>query len=161
MLVVRHPEKSFVIDIYNDFFGLTERPFSLVPNPDFLYWGKVHARAFAMMEYGVMTRAPITLITGEVGAGKTTLLHHLLRSVDDAVVVGMVSNTQGDRGEILRWAMLGIEDPLIGVDVARRRTGLRQRGVADHGHGRPGSDGLGERRIEEGHVQGKLPNFSP
>lgn len=62
-----------------------------------------------MMEYGLMTRAPITLITGEVGAGKTTLLHHLLRSVEDDVVVGMVANTQGDRGEILRWAMLALD----------------------------------------------------
>ncbi|ETX13224.1 ATPase [Roseivivax halodurans JCM 10272] len=97
------------IAFYIDHFNLRERPFSLVPDPDFLYWGPVHRGAFAMMEYGLMTRAPITLITGEVGAGKTTLLHHLLRSVEDDVVVGMVANTQGDRGEILRWAMLALD----------------------------------------------------
>ena len=72
------------LDIYTAHFGLKERPFSLVPDPDFLFWSGEHQRAYAMLEYGILTRAPITLITGEVGAGKTTLLHHLLRSVHAA-----------------------------------------------------------------------------
>jgi len=99
----------FVIGFYTEYFGLHARPFTLVPDPDFLFWGPVHRGAFAMMEYGMMTQAPITLITGEVGAGKTTLLHYLLRSVEDDVIVGLVANTQGDRGEILRWAMLALD----------------------------------------------------
>ncbi len=96
------------LNIYTDFFGLRERPFSLVPDPDFLYWSAGHQRAFAMLEYGIMTSAPITLITGEVGAGKTTLLHHLLKSVGDDVQIGMIANAQGDRGELLRWVLLSL-----------------------------------------------------
>ena len=99
------------ITLYTEHFNLRERPFSLSPDPDFLYWGPGHRSAFAMLEYGLMTRAPITLITGEVGAGKTTLLHHLLRSLDEDTLVGMVANTQGDRGEILRWVMMALEQP--------------------------------------------------
>ncbi|WP_093993514.1 ExeA family protein [Flavimaricola marinus] len=96
------------LDIYTQHFGLTERPFSLVPDPDFLFWSRLHTRAYSMLEYGILTRAPITLITGEVGAGKTTLLHHLLRSVSDDVQVGLVANAHGDRGELLRWVLMSL-----------------------------------------------------
>ena len=96
------------LDIYTSHFGLTERPFSLVPDPDFLFWSVPHKRAFAVLEYGLLTRAPITLITGEVGAGKTTLLHHLLKEVGDDVRIGLIANAHGDRGELLRWVLLSL-----------------------------------------------------
>lgn len=101
------------LNIYTEFFGLKERPFSLVPDPDFLYWSQPHQRAFSMLEYGLLTRAPITLITGEVGAGKTTILHHLLKSVSDDVRIGLVSNAHGDRGELLRWVLLALNQPAL------------------------------------------------
>ncbi len=96
------------LDIYNTHFGLIERPFSLLPDPGFLFWTPQHQRAFAMLEYGVLTRAPITLITGEVGAGKTTLLQQLLRSVAPDVRIGLVSNAHGGRGELLRWVLMSL-----------------------------------------------------
>lgn len=99
---------SSSLDIYTSHFGLSERPFSLVPDPSFLYWSSVHRRAYTILEYGILTRAPITLITGEVGAGKTTLLHHLLKSLGADVRVGLVSNAHGDRGELLRWVLLAL-----------------------------------------------------
>ena len=99
------------LDLYTAHFGLTMRPFSLVPDPDFLFWSPAHTRAFTMLEYGILTRAPITLITGEVGAGKTTLLHYLLRSVGPDVRIGLVANAHGDRGELLRWVLLALSQP--------------------------------------------------
>lgn len=93
------------LEIYTDHFQMRERPFTLVPDPDFLFWSVAHKRAFAVLEYGIVTRAPITLITGEVGAGKTTLVQHLLQSIEESVSIGLVSNAQGDRGELLRWVM--------------------------------------------------------
>jgi type II secretory pathway predicted ATPase ExeA len=96
------------LDIYTAHFGLKERPFSLVPDPDFLFWSGGHQRAYAMLEYGILTRAPITLITGEVGAGKTTLLHYLLRSMGEDVRIGLVANAQGARGELLHWVLLAL-----------------------------------------------------
>ncbi len=98
-------------DMYAGFFGLSKRPFTLVPDPDFLFWSAQHRRAFAVLEFGVMSRAPITLITGDVGAGKTTLVHALLARMTDELRVGLISNAQGDRGELLQWAMnaLGME----------------------------------------------------
>lgn len=100
------------LDIYTSFFGLSERPFSLVPDPGFLYWSPLHKRAFTILEYGILTRAPITLITGDVGTGKTTLLHHLIKSVGDDVRVGLIANAHGDRGELLRWVLLAVAQPV-------------------------------------------------
>ena len=97
------------MDIYLSHFGLRERPFSLLPDPDFLFWSKSHVRAFSMLEYGIVTRAPITLITGEVGAGKTTLLRHLLNTLDADLCVGLISNAHGDRGELLRWVLQALD----------------------------------------------------
>jgi type II secretory pathway predicted ATPase ExeA len=103
---------NHAINIYLDHFSLNERPFSLVPDPDFIYWARVHERAYAMFEYGLVTRSPITLITGEVGAGKTTLLHHLLNSIGDDLQVGMISNAHGTRGELLRWVLQSLDQPV-------------------------------------------------
>lgn len=102
------------VDIYNSFFGFSERPFTLVPDPDFIFWSKSHRLAYTMLEYGVLTRSPITVVTGEIGAGKTTLLQHLLKTLGPDVVVGLISNAQGDRGELLQWVLhaLGVHfDP--------------------------------------------------
>ncbi len=96
-------------DIYLDHFGFSERPFSLVPDPEFMFWSKLHARAFAMLEYGILTKSPITLITGDVGAGKTTLVHHLLKSLPENLRIGMISNAHGDRGELLRWVLQALD----------------------------------------------------
>jgi len=97
--------------IYNDHFGLAERPFTLLPDPDFLYWSEAHTRAYAMLEYGMLTHAPITVITGEIGAGKTTLLRHLLRSLPEEFTVGLISNAQGNRGELLHWVLMALGVP--------------------------------------------------
>lgn len=96
---------SSYIDIYTEHFGLSQRPFTLVPNPEFLFWSGAHRRAYTILEYGIITHSPITLITGEVGAGKTTLLHYLLSRLETDVTVGMISNAHGDRGELLRWVL--------------------------------------------------------
>lgn len=97
--------------IYTEHFGLTTRPFALAPDPEFLFWPPAHRRAYTMLEYGVMTHSPITLITGDIGAGKTTLLLHLLRSLGPEVRVGLISNPNGARAELLRWVLMALDQP--------------------------------------------------
>lgn len=99
--------------LYADFFGLSERPFTLLPDPSFLYWSEAHKKAFAILDYGIVSRAPITVITGEIGSGKTTLIQHLIRNSDLSLTIGLVSNAQGGRGELLQWALnaLSIDVP--------------------------------------------------
>ncbi|MEM6388372.1 MAG: AAA family ATPase [Pseudomonadota bacterium] len=90
---------------YIEFFGFTERPFTLVPDPAFLYWSKQHKQAYSVLDFGVLSVAPITLVTGEIGAGKTTLLQAMLKELDGNVTVGLISNAQGGRGELLQWIL--------------------------------------------------------
>ena len=98
--------------MYEAFYGLRARPFLTAPDPAFLYWSDAHAMAFAMLRYGVMTRAPITVVTGEIGAGKTTHLRRLLAEAPHDHVIGLVSNMQAGRGELLHWVMMALGEPL-------------------------------------------------
>ena len=79
--------RGFVM--YEAYYGLREKPFSILPDPELIYWGANHRLAFAMLEFGVMNNAGFTVITGEIGSGKTTLLRYLLRRLDPRVVVGL------------------------------------------------------------------------
>ena len=98
--------------MYLDFFGFSERPFTLVPDPSFLFWSKQHKRAYSILEFGILSSAPITLITGEIGAGKTTLLQALLKEIEDEVTIGLISNAQGGRGELLQWVLNALSVPV-------------------------------------------------
>ncbi|RKF12387.1 ATPase [Roseovarius spongiae] len=91
--------------LYADFFGLSERPFTLLPDPAFLYWSKAHRSAYTILDYGIFSRAPITVVTGEIGSGKTTLVQHLLGNTDETITIGLISNAQGGRGELLQWVL--------------------------------------------------------
>jgi type II secretory pathway predicted ATPase ExeA len=105
------------LNIYTRHFGLSERPFSLVPDPDFLYWSSAHTWAYTMLEYGILTRAPIILITGDIGTGKTTLVHHLLRTMQADLRVGLISNASGNREELLHWIMQSLDQPTAADDT--------------------------------------------
>jgi len=95
--------------LYEAHFGLHEKPFSLLPDPRFLYAGRTHAMAMHMLEYGLAEQTGYVVLTGEVGTGKTTLLRHLLRSVDSHVLIGLVSNTHASFGELMKWIMLAFD----------------------------------------------------
>src|SRR5436309_11135844 len=63
--------------MYNAFFGFTQNPFNLSPDPAFLYRSRQHEEALANLIYGVHSRKGFILLTGEVGTGKTTMLECL------------------------------------------------------------------------------------
>jgi general secretion pathway protein A len=87
---------------YLEHFKLTEQPFRLTPDPDFLYWSKQHARAKAYMESTIWLADGFVVITGEIGAGKTTLIQSFLEELDDDVVYAVVSQTQLTATEFLQ-----------------------------------------------------------
>jgi type II secretory pathway predicted ATPase ExeA len=95
--------------MYEEFYHLTERPFTLSPDPAFLYLGKSHRRAMNILEYGVESDAGITVISGEVGTGKTTLVRGLLSELGDEYTVGLITNTQKNFGDLLKWVLLAYE----------------------------------------------------
>jgi general secretion pathway protein A len=102
--------------MYEAYYGLREKPFSILPDPDLIYWGHTHRMAFSMLEFGVMNNAQFTVITGEIGSGKTTLVRHLLRKLDPRTTnVGLISNTPQEREELLRWIMVSLNLPSEGT----------------------------------------------
>lgn len=68
--------------MYCDFFGLSEKPFTITPNPQFIYLSGQHREAFAHLLYGVDSHAGFIAMTGEVGTGKTTVLRTLLTQLE-------------------------------------------------------------------------------
>jgi len=70
--------------MYWEHFGFSEPPFSLTPNPDFLFLSSHHQEAFAHLLYAIDTRAGFIELSGEVGTGKTTIIRTLLNQLDPA-----------------------------------------------------------------------------
>jgi len=68
--------------MYCEFFGFNEKPFTITPNPHFVYLSNIHREAFARLLYGVDSHAGFITLTGEVGTGKTTLLRTLMAHLD-------------------------------------------------------------------------------
>src|SRR6185369_7427382 len=68
--------------MYCDFFGFSEKPFTITPNPHFVFLSGIHREAFARLLYGVDSHAGFIALTGEVGTGKTTMLRTLLAQLD-------------------------------------------------------------------------------
>jgi len=68
--------------MYCEFFGFSEKPFTITPNPQFIYLSDHHREAFAALLYGIDSHAGFIAMTGEVGTGKTTVLRTLLTRLD-------------------------------------------------------------------------------
>ncbi len=78
--------------MYHKFFGFKERPFQLVPNPDYLYLSKCHEEALAHLEYAISHGEGFVELTGEVGTGKTTLCRVFLESLNHSTEVAYIFN---------------------------------------------------------------------
>jgi general secretion pathway protein A len=92
--------------MYERFYGFRERPFSLTPDPSYLYPSRVHREALSHLRYGIEGHAGFTVITGEIGCGKTTLLQTVLRSIDRKTSISRLMNTMLDSRELLEAIML-------------------------------------------------------
>lgn len=91
--------------MYESFYGLKKKPFSMLPDPEFLYLGKKHQMALTSLEYGLMNHLGFCVISGEIGAGKTTVLRKLLENIDSHYTIGLITNTHQSFGELIDWVM--------------------------------------------------------
>lgn len=80
--------------MYLEFFGLHERPFTITPDPRYLFMSERHAEALAHLIYGVTESDGFIVLTGEVGTGKTTLVRSLLQKMPDEADVALVLNPE-------------------------------------------------------------------
>lgn len=101
--------------MYEKHFGLTERPFQILPDPTYLYLSKAHSTALTLLRYSLQSGQGFTVVTGEVGCGKTTLINHLLEEIEDDVTVGLINFTTGNFDDIAEWIMMS-----FGLDYKAR-----------------------------------------
>lgn len=87
--------------MYESYFGLTVKPFELVPNPRFLFNSRSHKKAISYLKYGLQERAGFILLTGEVGSGKTTIIRDLINNLDQDIALSMVYNTRATARQML------------------------------------------------------------
>lgn len=97
--------------MFLDYYRFRENPFSMLPDPNFLYLGQKHSLALAMLQYALMNNALVTVLTGDIGAGKTTLIRQLLNQIGQDVNVGLLSNTHSEFGDLMQWVNLAFGLP--------------------------------------------------
>ena len=109
--------------MYAPFFGLTQPPFSIAPDPRYLFMSERHREALAHLLYGVGGGGGFVLLTGEIGAGKTTVCRCFLEQVPPRCHVAYIFNPKLTVTELLR-----------GIPPARRRPlGRPGRGQGERG----------------------------
>lgn len=92
--------------MYEQYFGFREEPFSLTPDPAFLYLSQQHRIAYSLLEYGVLRQAGFTVVTGEPGCGKTILIRRLIDTLGHEVTLGLLDNTHPRLGNLLEWVSM-------------------------------------------------------
>jgi general secretion pathway protein A len=88
--------------MYNEFYGFSENPFDLIPDPRFLYLTRSHREALASMTHGINNRNCFISVTGDVGTGKTTLIYSLLNSLGEQVKTVLIFHTTLTFNELLK-----------------------------------------------------------
>jgi len=87
--------------MYQEFYGLRERPFSLTPDPQFLYLSESHRTAIDSLLYGIYQREGFMVLTGDIGTGKTTICRALLGKLDHQVKTAVIFNSFLTEEELL------------------------------------------------------------
>jgi len=78
--------------MYEPYYGFAEKPFSLTPDPKYLYRSESHANAFELLQYAIERREGFVVITGDIGTGKTTLCRALLEKTDQKTFTALLLN---------------------------------------------------------------------
>jgi general secretion pathway protein A len=96
--------------MYSDYFGFSEAPFSIAPDPRYLFMSEKHREALAHLLYGVGDQGGFIVLTGEVGTGKTTICRCLLQQIPDNTDVAFIINPRQNTNQLLQstFAELGL-----------------------------------------------------
>jgi general secretion pathway protein A len=87
--------------MYEEFFGMRDRPFSLTPDPQFLYLSDGHQEALAHLFYAIVDGGGFVLLTGEIGTGKTSICRYALNEMPKNVDVALIVNPELTKFELL------------------------------------------------------------
>src|ERR1700728_4227261 len=125
--------------MYVSFFGLIEKPFSITPDPRYLYLSERHAEALAHLLYGINELGGFIQLTGEVGTGKTTIVRTLLSRVPQHADVAVILNPRVTPVEFLLTICEELGLPVEHADrdsVKQMVDALNRRLLAAHADGR-------------------------
>ena len=122
--------------MYEAFYGLKEKPFSIQPDPGFLFMGKRHTLAYTVLQYALQNRAGFTVICGDIGCGKTTLIRKLLDELGSEVTVGLVTNTHPDLSDLTEWILLAYGLPYNRLTPVARYDAFQRFLVHEYGQER-------------------------
>jgi type II secretory pathway predicted ATPase ExeA len=92
-----------MVPIYSSYFGLSEAPFNITPDPSFLYLSESHREGLAQLLYGINARRGFIVLTGEVGTGKTTLIQTLLHQLADGTHSALIFSVITSPLDLLRY----------------------------------------------------------
>jgi len=98
--------------MYKEFYGFSEEPFTLNPNPKFLYLSPSHHEALSAMMSGIKEGKGIVVITGEAGVGKTTLIYALLKDLSKKIKTAFIFQTRLDFRDLLKNILRDLEVPI-------------------------------------------------
>jgi general secretion pathway protein A len=102
--------------VYLDYYGLTEAPFDITPNPRFLFYSGKHREAFNHLLYGIRERKGFVQLTGEVGAGKTTLCRAMLEQLNGHYATALILNPIMSPEELVKAIAVEFGLPVNGLD---------------------------------------------
>ena len=107
-------------NMYLKHYGFSKKPFSLIPDPEFMHFSDKHKLAYSLLKYGINEQTGLTVITGEIGSGKTTLLRYVLQKINyQKIVVGLIDNTHESWGDLSAWIATAFNIEYISQDKAR------------------------------------------
>jgi len=104
--------------MYETFYNLKEKPFNILPDPDYLYMSKEHENAYTHLEYAILENKGFVVVTGEIGSGKTTLINFLINKIQQNVQIGLINQTYVTPTQFIKMVCQDFELDIDGLDKA-------------------------------------------
>jgi len=98
---------------YNEFYGFSEKPFEVVPDPQFFYSSPSHLSVLTSVINGIESRENLVCVTGEVGTGKTTFVHFLLHCLEEKVKTALIAYPSNTFEELVSNILLSLDQEIV------------------------------------------------